>query len=113
MEFEILRNLFGSVVGVVVETIDFSPSTSVVVISVYRSQRKDQTDDNSEPISTILRELLKPEVAMIIIDEVSMLKAEFIVLLDERLRSTYDPKNTFGGKSISLVCFMSVFVDIR
>lgn len=50
-----------------------------------------------------LREIFKPDVVMIIIDEISMLKAEFIVLLDERLRTLYDSTLTFGGKSFLLV----------
>lgn len=49
----------------------------------------------------------KPEVVMIIIDEISMLKAEFIVLLDERIKSLYNSSKPFGGKSILMVSYIS------
>ena len=41
-------------------------------------------------------------VAMIIIDETSMIPCEFLVLLDERLRVIYDPLMSFREKHIVL-----------
>ncbi len=40
---------------------------------------------------------------MIVVDEVSMLSAQFLVLLDRRLSSMYKPDQTFGGISILLI----------
>lgn len=40
---------------------------------------------------------------MVIIDEVSMLDMELLVLMDHRLRALYDPTKVFGGISILLV----------
>ena len=40
---------------------------------------------------------------MIVVDEVSMLSAQFLVLLDRRLQSMYKPDQTFGGISILLI----------
>ncbi len=40
---------------------------------------------------------------MIVVDEVSMLSAQFLVLLDTRLRSMYNSDLTFGGISTLLI----------
>ncbi len=40
---------------------------------------------------------------MIVVDQVFMLSAQFLVLLDTRLRSMYNSDQTFGGKSILLI----------
>jgi hypothetical protein len=40
---------------------------------------------------------------MIVVDEVSMLSALLLVLLDTRIRSMYKPDQTFGGVSILLI----------
>jgi hypothetical protein len=39
---------------------------------------------------------------MVIVDEVSMLSTQFLVLLDTRLQSMYKHDQTFGGISILL-----------
>jgi hypothetical protein len=39
---------------------------------------------------------------MVVVDEVSMLSAQFLIILDTRLRSMYKPDQTFGGISILL-----------
>jgi PIF1-like helicase len=39
----------------------------------------------------------------VIIDEDSMLSANFLVLLDQRLRAMYDATKPFGGISVLLV----------
>ncbi len=43
------------------------------------------------------------EDSMVVVDEVSMLSAQFLVLLDTRLRSMYKPDQTFGGISVLLI----------
>jgi hypothetical protein len=40
---------------------------------------------------------------MVMVDEVSMLSAQFLVLLDTRLRSMYTSDQTFGDISILLI----------
>ncbi len=40
---------------------------------------------------------------MVAVDEVSMLSAQFLVLLDIRLRSMYKPDQTFGGISVFFI----------
>ncbi len=40
---------------------------------------------------------------MVVADEVSMLSAQFLVLLDKRLQSMYKPDQTFGGLCILLI----------
>ncbi|CAN0392627.1 unnamed protein product, partial [Lampetra fluviatilis] len=40
---------------------------------------------------------------LVIINEVSMMRAAFLVLLDQHLRSMYNPRVVFGGISILLV----------
>ncbi len=57
---------------------------------------------------TAIDEICKPlggnQLKLIIVDEVSMLSAQFLVLLDTRLQSMYKPDQTFGGISILLIC---------
>ena len=40
---------------------------------------------------------------MVVVDEVSMLSTQFLVLLDTRLRSMYKSDQTFGGISVLLI----------
>ncbi len=40
---------------------------------------------------------------MVVVDEVSMLSTQFLVLLDTRLRSMYKPDQTFGDISVLLI----------
>ncbi len=40
---------------------------------------------------------------MVVVDEVSMLSTQFLLLLDSRLRSMYKPDQTFGGISVLLI----------
>jgi hypothetical protein len=40
---------------------------------------------------------------MVVVDEVSMLSAQFLVILDRRLQSMYNYDQTFGGISILLI----------
>jgi hypothetical protein len=40
---------------------------------------------------------------MVMVDEVSMLSTQFLVLLDTRLQSMYNSDQTFGGISIRLI----------
>ncbi len=40
---------------------------------------------------------------MVVVDEVSMLSTQFLVLLDTRLGSMYNSDQTFGGISILLI----------
>jgi hypothetical protein len=48
---------------------------------------------------------------MVMVDEVSMLSTEFLVLLDTRLQLMYDSDQTFGGISILLIGdFIQLFV---
>jgi hypothetical protein len=43
------------------------------------------------------------QLKMVVVDEVSMLSTQFLVLLDIRLQSMYKPDHTFGGISILLI----------
>jgi hypothetical protein len=54
-------------------------------------------------IDKIFRSLGGNRLTMIVVDGVSMLSAQFLVLLDTRLQSMYKPNQTFGGKSILLI----------
>ncbi len=40
---------------------------------------------------------------MVVVDEVSMLSAQFLVLLDTRLQSMFKHDQTFGGISVLLI----------
>ncbi len=53
-------------------------------------------------IDEIFKSLGGNQLKMVMVDEVSMLSAQFLVLLDTRLRSMYKPDQTFGGISILL-----------
>ena len=50
-----------------------------------------------------MRTLFNMDVAVVVVDEVSMLSAENLTLLDRRLRQLYDPSKVFGGVSVLLV----------
>lgn len=53
--------------------------------------------------AAFLRRLFSPRVVLVVVDEVSMLEAELLVVLDEHFRHMYNPDAVFGGKSILLV----------
>ena len=48
------------------------------------------------------RKTFSGDIALISVDEMSMLLAEFLVLLDERMRKLYDFDQIFGGMSVLL-----------
>ncbi len=54
-------------------------------------------------IDEIFKSLGGNQLKMVMVDEVSMLSALFLVLLDIRLRSMYKSDQTFGGISILLI----------
>ena len=54
-------------------------------------------------IDEIFKSLGGNQLKMVVVDEVSMLSAQFLVLLDTRLQSMYKPDQTFGGISILLI----------
>lgn len=66
---------------------------------VGRQRRKHLPPNKLE----LLRLLFDEHVGMVIIDEVSMLDMELLVLMDCRLRALYDPTKPFGGISVLLV----------
>ncbi|KAF4047435.1 PIF1-like helicase [Phytophthora infestans] len=51
----------------------------------------------------LLRLTFTDRVGVVVVDEVSMFSAEFLVLLDHRLRTVYKNNIVFGGRSIILV----------
>ncbi len=54
-------------------------------------------------IDEIFKSLGDNQLKMVVVDEVSMLSAQFLVLLDTRLHSMYKHDQTFGGMSILLI----------
>jgi len=66
-----------------------------------------RTNSFSERMSAktmdFLRNLFHQKILLVTIDEVSMLSAHFLHLLDKRLRMLYEPNKTFGGRSILMV----------
>jgi hypothetical protein len=50
-----------------------------------------------------LRNCLPMHLALVIIDEVSMLASDHLVILDARLRQLYDSLKVFGGISVLLL----------
>jgi hypothetical protein len=54
-------------------------------------------------IDEIFKSLGGNQLKMVVVDEVSMLSAQFLVLLDTRLQSMYKSDQTFGGISILLI----------
>ncbi len=54
-------------------------------------------------IDEIFESLGGNQLKMVVVDEVSMLSAQFLVLLDTRLQSIYKPDQTFRGISILLI----------
>ncbi len=54
-------------------------------------------------IDEIFKSLGGNQLKMVVVDEVSMLSTQFLVLLDTRLRSMYKPDQTFGGISVLLI----------
>ena len=55
-----------------------------------------------EKTITEMKKYLTEDIIIIVVDEVSMLSIENLVLLDERLRTIYNSNLEFGGKSIIL-----------
>jgi hypothetical protein len=55
-------------------------------------------------IDEIFKSLGGNQLKMVVVDEVSMLSTQFLVLLDTRLQSIYNSDQTFGGISILLIC---------
>ncbi len=51
----------------------------------------------------IFKSLRGNQLKMVVVDEVSMLSAQFLLLLDTRLQSMYKPDQTFGGISVLLI----------
>ena len=43
------------------------------------------------------------QLKLVVVDEVSMLSTQFLILLDTRLRSMYKHEKSFGGISIFLI----------
>ncbi len=54
-------------------------------------------------IDDIFKSLGGNQLKMVVVDEVSMLSPQLLVLLDTRLRSMYKPDQTFGDISILLI----------
>ena len=59
-----------------------------------------------------LRELFTQQVVLVIIDEISMLTSNQLLLLDQRLRMLYNANKVFGGISIVLVSTILLFTII-
>ncbi len=57
----------------------------------------------STAIDDIFKSLGGNQLKIVVVDEVSMLNTKFLVLLDTRLRSMYNPDILFGGISILLI----------
>lgn len=53
--------------------------------------------------SCVLRELFGSSVVLVVVVEISMFKADLLVVLDVRLCDLYDPDKAFGGKTVLLV----------
>ncbi len=69
--------------------------------SVFRTWTPSLT--TSTAIVDIFKSLGGNQLKIVVVDEVSMLNTEFLVLLDTRLRSMYNPGVRFGGISILLI----------
>jgi hypothetical protein len=71
----------------------------------FHSVFKTQTPSLSEgtAIDEMFKSLGRNQLKMVVVDEVSMLSTQFLVLLDTRLRSMYEPDQIFGGISILLI----------
>jgi hypothetical protein len=54
-------------------------------------------------IDEIFKSLGGNQLKMVVVDEVSMLSTQFLVLLDIRLQSMYKHNKTFGGISVLLI----------
>ncbi len=54
-------------------------------------------------VDEIFKSLGGNHLKMVVVDEVSMLSAQFLVLLDTKLQSMYNPDQPFGGTSILLI----------
>ncbi len=66
-----------------------------------------KTWTSSLSAGTAIDEIFKPlggnQLKMVVVDEVSMLSAQSLVLLDTRLRSMYKHDQTFGGIFVLLI----------
>ncbi len=54
-------------------------------------------------IDEMFKSLGGSQLKMVVVDKVSMLSTQFLVLLDTRLRSMYKHDQTFGGITILLI----------
>ncbi len=57
----------------------------------------------SRAIDEIQTSLGGSKLKIVVVDEVSMLSTQFLILLDSRLRAIYKPDVPFGGISILLI----------
>jgi hypothetical protein len=57
-------------------------------------------------IDKMFKSLGGNQLKLVVVDEVSMLITQFLVLLDTRLRSMYKHNQSFGGISIFLIDFI-------
>jgi hypothetical protein len=69
--------------------------------SVFKTWTPSLSADTA--IDEIFKSLGGNQLKMVVVDEDSMLSAQFLVLLDTRLRSMYKHDQTFGGISILLI----------
>lgn len=67
--------------------------------SAFKTFRKDNFGDND---LELLRLTFTNQVALVVVDEMSMFKAEFLALLNKRLQAIYRTNALFGGRSIIL-----------
>ncbi len=68
--------------------------------SVFNTWTPDLSASNA--IDEIRTALGGNRLNIVVVDEVSMLSTQFLVLLDSRLRAMYNPEKLFGGISILL-----------
>jgi hypothetical protein len=69
----------------------------------FHSAFKVNSKDLSTATMASLKQLFNDRVRLIVIDEMSMLQAQFVSLLNNRLRMLYDSNKDFGGMSILMV----------
>ena len=69
----------------------------------FHSAFKINSKQLSAAAKKYLRQLFNDRVRLVVVDEMSMLKAQFVQLLDSRLRMLYNPNKPFGDKTILMV----------
>ena len=69
--------------------------------SVYKTWTPDLSVSNA--IDEIRTALGGNKLKIVVVDEVSMLSTQFLVLLDSQLQAIYKPGEPFGGISILLI----------